>query len=685
MRCISSLLIAGTAMTPSFSVCAQETRPEEIIVTSTALRESALEIAQPAIVMGGDELRRKIASSIGETIATQPGVSATYFGPSSSRPVIRGLGGNRVLMLQDGVSALDVSSLSQDHAVAIESVLADQIEILRGPATLLFGSGAVGGVVNIVDGRIPTQFSADADRAALEARVDSASEERTLVGRLDLGSESIRVHVDGFDRETRDVDIPGYAFSSAEREEHLAEEPEERFERGVLENSASDTRGGALGFTAGAEDGFVGLAWSRFETDYGVPGGHEAHEEEEEEADEDTQEHAHENVGIEMRQDRFDLKAERALAIASLERARVRASYNDYEHQEIEGAEVGTRFEQQGLDVRLHLDHAPLAGWKGTLGVQYAHIDFTAIGAEAFSPPSETRQASLFVFEKRDLGDFTVELGARVENQTIKAESAMPIADYDKTALNISAGTVWDLAEHYSMALNLTRSQRHPQSAELYANGAHLAIARYEIGNPGLEEETANTADLTFHRHADFGVHWSISAFYNDFSDYIYGQDTGAEIDALPVFNYTQADAEFYGFEGEITLPVYTQDQNQVEIRIATDYVRGRLQDGGNLPQLPPWRYGIELHHERGPLHFGLEAYRYDDQDKVAANERATAGYTMLDADLSYRVPLGRTHLLVFLRASNLLDEEARRHTSPLKELAPLPGRSATIGLRMEM
>lgn len=684
MRCISSVLIASTAMTANISVSAQETRAEEIIVTSTALRESALDIAQPAIVMGGDELRRKIASSVGETIASQPGVSATYFGPSSSRPVIRGLGGNRVLMLQDGVSALDVSSLSQDHAVAIESVLADQIEILRGPATLLFGSGAVGGVVNVVDGRIPTDFSEQADRAALEARADSASEERTVVGRLDLGSSSFRVHVDGFNRETRDIDIPGYALSSRERVEHLEEEPEEEFERGVLEHSASDTRGGALGFTVGADDNFVGVAWNRFETEYGVPGGHEAHEEP---ASEDPQEeHAYEeHVGIDMRQDRFDLKAERALTLGALERARVRASYNDYEHREIEGDEVGTRFEQNGLDVRLQLDHAALAGWKGTFGVQYADVDFTASGAEAFTPPSTTRQTSLFLFEKREIGEFAFEMGTRVENQKIEAQSLVPLADYNETALNVSAGAVWDFTEHYSTALNLTRSQRHPQSAELYANGAHLAIARYEIGNAELEQETANTVDLTLHRHADFGIHWSISAFYNDFKDYIYAQDTGEEIDELPVFRYGQADAEFYGFEGEITLPLYAQEQNHFEVRLASDFVRGRLKQGGNLPQLPPWRYGIELHHERGPLHVGLEVYRYEDQDKLAPNERPTAGYTMLDADLSYRLPWGRADMLVFLRASNLLDEDARRHTSPLKELAPLPGRSATLGLRMEM
>lgn len=238
------IALAALLTAPSITSFAQESRPEEVIVTSTALRETSLDIAQPAAVLSGDELRRQIAASIGESIATQPGVSASYFGPSASRPVIRGLSGERVLMLEDGVSALDVSSLSVDHAVAVESVLADQIEILRGPATLLFGSGAVGGVVNVVDGRVPTDFSADADRFAFEVRGDTALDERTGVGRIDVGGERVRFHVDGFRRETDDVEIPGFAFSEAERAEHASEDP--AFDRGVLPNSDSESQGGVL-------------------------------------------------------------------------------------------------------------------------------------------------------------------------------------------------------------------------------------------------------------------------------------------------------------------------------------------------------------------------------------------------------------------------------------------------------
>lgn len=671
--------IASLAMLAGHSPHAQETQPEEIVVTSTALCETALEVAQPASVLGGDALRRQIASSLGETIASEPGVSATYFGPSSSRPVIRGLGGERVLMLHDGMSALDVSSLSQDHAVAVETVLADQIEILKGPATLLFGSGAVGGVVNVVDGRIPTDFTTDADRRSVELRGDTALDERSIVGRLELGGQSVRVHADAFRRETNDVSIPGYAFSAAERAEHLEEEAAATFTRGTLENSDSVTEGGAFGISLGGDRGFVGFAVGRYDTNYGVPAAHHEHTDEAEEQD-----GAHEaDLRIDMRQDRYDLKAERTLAFGALERVRLRASYNDYTHRELEGDEVGTVFEQNGLEMRGNLDHGDLAGWRGTLGVQYTETDFDARGEEAFVPASVLRQVALFAFEKRDFGPLSLELGARAENQRI--DPAGLDHRYDETATSLSAGLVWHFAEAYSLATNLTRSQRHPQSVELYANGPHLAIARFEIGAADLKKETAHTLDVTLHRHAEHSVHWTLSAYYNDFANFIYALDTGEEIASLPVFRYAQADAELYGFEGEITLPLYQAGDRHFEIRLASDYVRGRLGHGGDLPQMPPLRYGLELHYERGPLHLGAETYRYSRQEKVGPNERETAGYTLVDVDASYRLSFGADGtLLLFLRGSNLLDEDARRHPSPLKEIAPLPGRSLHAGIRVE-
>jgi iron complex outermembrane receptor protein len=682
--CLAGMVAAMTVILSPVRVQAQEIPVEEVVVSSTPLRESMRDIAQPVTVLGGDQLRREVATSIGETLASQLGVSATYFGPAASRPVIRGLGGDRVLMLQDGVAALDVSGLSEDHAVSIESVLADQVEILKGPATLLYGSGAVGGVVNVLDGRISGDFTGTpVSGGALEVRGDSALEERSVLGRLDLARGPLRVHVDGFRRETGEAKIPGYAFSAAERAEHEDEEEEgeaheEEFVRGRLENSDSETQGGALGFSLGDSSGFVGFAWSRFDTLYGVPAPHEHHEEGEEEEEE------HGDVRIDLLQDRYDFKAERIAPIGPFSAIRFRGTYNDYQHRELEGAELGTRFDQRALETRLTFEHAQRRqGWRGVFGVQYLDVDFAAEGAEAFVPPSVTRTLSAFAFEKRPFGDFTVELGARAENQRVAPAGIG--GHYDATAYSLSAGGLWALTDEHSVALSLARAQRHPQAAELYADGPHLATGQYEIGAAGLRRETAHTADLTLHRHTGAGLHWTVGAFYSDFSDYIFAAATGAEEDELPVFQYGQADARFHGFEAEIAVPLFLAPQRLFEVRLAADHVRGRLRSGGNLPRIPPLRYGAELHYEHGPLHLGMEIFIHDAQNRVAANERRTAGYTLLDADASYRFQTGgRSTLLAFLRASNLLDEEARRHTSPLKEIAPLPGRSVLAGLRME-
>ncbi len=683
--CLAGMAAAVTAGFSPLPVQGQEIPVEEVIVTSTPLRESMRDIAQPATVLGGDELRRVVATSIGETLASQLGVNATYFGPSASRPVIRGLGGDRVLMLEDGVAALDVSSLSQDHAVSIESVLAEQIEILKGPATLLFGSGAVGGVVNVLDGRIPGDFAAGpVTGGALEIRGDSALKERSVVGRLESGSGPLRMHLDGFHRETGDVGIPGFAFSSAERAAHEMQEEEggevhdDEFVRGRLENSDSRTRGGAAGFSLGDADGFVGLSWSRFDTNYGVPAPHEHHE------DGEAEEDATAGVRIDMLQDRYDLKAERTAGIGPFSAVRLRATYNDYEHRELAGTEVDTLFDQHALETRLTFEHArQRQGWHGVFGAQYLDVDFRVAGEEAFVPPSITRTLGIFLFEKRPFGNFTVELGARAERQKISPQGAG--SRYGATAYGLSAGGLWALTDEYSLALSLTRTQRHPQAAELYADGPHLAAGQHEIGVTSLDRETAHTADLTLHGHTGAGLHWTLGAFYNDFSDYIFSAPTAAQMDGLPVFQYGQGDARFHGLEAEMVVPLFVAADRLFEVRFATDFVRARLRDGTDLPRIPPLRFGAELHYEQGRLYLGLRAFVHQAQDHLAANERRTAGYSLLDADASYRFLVGgRASVLAFLRAGNILDEEARRHTSPLKEVAPLPGRSILAGVRME-
>lgn len=664
---IAVVAMLAAAQTPH-RAHAQESKVEEVVVTSTALRENPLEVAQPTSVVGGDELRRQIAASIGETLSGELGVSSTYFGPSASRPVIRGLGGYRVQVLQDGAAALDVSSLSQDHAVSIESVVAQQIEIIKGPAALLYGSGAAGGLVNVVTNRIPREPAKEPISGAVELRGDTATDERTGAFSLDGGTGMLVMHADYFHRETDDVKIPGFAQSTQLRRQLIddGEEPDDI--RGRIKNSASDTQGGAIGGSLAGDAGFAGASWSRYQSTYGIPGEAEAF--------------------IDMRQDRIDAKGDWNANGTWLDTLHLNGAYSDYTHTEFESPGVpGTTFNQNSYELRAAADHHWNSNWRGTIGAQYVDIDFEAIGEEAFVPPSLTHALSMFAFEEHHFDQWTLELGARAENQRIEPTGRSALPDYDKTAFNVSAGMVFKLAEDRAVALNVTRTQRHPQAAELYADGPHIAAGRVEIGNPNLDMETAYTVDLSL-RSTGKGIRWTLNAFFNDYDSYIYLNPTGeiapASEDSLPIFDYLQAAAKLYGYEAEVIFPLRGGSSSSLELRLASDYVRGKLNDGSNLPQIPPLRVGAGLHYEAGPWHSSVEAFYNTKQDDVIENELPTDGYTMLNLDVSYRMPFGNKHLLLFARGSNLLDEEARLATSPLKDIAPLPGRSLHIGARAE-
>lgn len=662
-------VLAGAIAAPALLVAtpavnAAEPRLEEVVVTAVALRKSPLEVAQPTAILTGDELRRQIATSIGETLSQELGVSSSYFGPTASRPVIRGLGGYRVQVLDDSISSLDVSSLSQDHAVSLESVVSQQIEIIKGPAALLYGSGAAGGLVNIVSNRIPDKRVETPISVAAELRGDTAIDERTAAASLDGGTGGFGLHVDYFDRETDDVQIPGFAQSQALREQLIEDGEVPSDVRDHVDNTASDTKGGAVGASYLADHGFAGLSWSRYETVYGIPGEEEAF--------------------IDMEQDRYDVKAQWTPGESAIDAIRFRGAYNDYTHTEFEApGEPGTIFNQKAYEARLVVDHHFGKAWNGTVGIQHVDVDFEAIGDEAFVPRSVSEATSIFGFEEWNFGDWTLELGARAENQTITPDSATGLPKSDETAISLSAGTVWKFESNHALALNVTRTERNPQAAELYADGPHIAAQRFEVGDPDLDKESAITADLSLRRTGE-GLGWVVSAFYNDYTDYIFPNPTGDIADDLPVFAYVQDDASFHGFEAELTIPLFENDTSHLDLRLASDYVRGKFKNGGDLPQIPPLRFGAGLHYDRDRWHAGVQAFYYDQQDKIADNELPTDSFTMMDLDVSYRMPVAAGDLFVFLRGTNLLDEEARQHASPLKDSVPLPGRSLHIGLRGE-
>ncbi len=643
---------------------------DELFVTAGPDPRSQLEVAQPTSVLSGEDLDLRRQATLGETLAEEPGVSSTYFGPGASRPVIRGLGGDRVRVLSDGVGSADASSASPDHAVSVDPLSAQRIEVLRGPATLLYGSSAVGGVVNVLDGRIPDYVPA-AVTGQVEIAGGSVAEERSGAVSLDGGGGRLAWHVDYLARETDDYEIPGRAELEAEHEIQPSN---------VLPNSALESEAGAFGLSWIGDDSYVGVSLSGYDTLYGVPGAHH-HEEE-------GEEHEGEAVRIDLEQRRFDLRGEHGGAaglrgLGGLFRGvKYRLGVTDYEHAELEGTEVGTRFTNESWEGRLELVQERRGILTGSIGAQLASSDFAAAGAEAFVPPSVTDSWALFAFEELALSErVRLQLGGRLERQEIDPES--DDAGRADDGLSGSAGLVWDPSEGYSVGLSAARSERLPAATELYADGPHAATRAFEIGDPGLDTETSLGVDLSL-RKREGRLTGVLNLFANRFDGYVFEDFTGEEEDGLPVVRFEQEDAEFYGAELDAVARVAQIGEAHLDLRFGADLVRSELTATGEpLPRIPPvsGHLGLDFHH--GPLRAMAEAIRAEEQDQTAENETPTAGYTLVNASVSYRLFLGRTVTDLILRGRNLGDEEARNHVSFLKDVAPLPGRDVSLALRL--
>ena len=654
---------------------------EAIVVRATPLRQTSDQVIAPVAILSGAELDAAKAVTLGGSTSGLPGVQTTSFGPGVGRPVIRGMDGPRVSILSDGMGAADVSNVSQDHAVSIEPFLANQIEVLKGPRTLLYGPGAIGGIVNVADGRIPESAPANGFSGRAELNLDSVSDGRTGMARLDAGSDNFAVHVDGLHRRTDDFETPV----------------------GLLENSAIETRAGAIGASVFGDWGFVGASISRFLTDYGLPIGahahdHDDHDDHAGEGDHDDDDHDDEEfVRIGMRQTRHDIKAGLNDPFPGVQTLRFAWSHTDYSHTEFEGHEVGTRFFADTNEFRTELVHAPLAGWRGVIGVQASDRDFEAIGEEAFVPPTRTRNLGLFLTEQREWDRLVLEFGARADRTRLRPGdfAGHDHDDHDEgddhvhdleprsfTSTSFSLGARWRLDDAWHLNLNLDRAQRAPVEEELFADGPHIATASFEVGDDHLGKETANQAELGVHFHSD-RVEAKFAAFVNRFNDYIYLADTGLEEDDLPVRQWTQADARFHGFEGEAIFHLSRRENMHWDLRVWGDTVRARLSEGGNLPRIPAARFGTSLLWKNDVVRASIGAVRYFEQDNNAELESATAGFTLVNAHAAWMLPgTDRGGLEIFANANNLTDRTARLSTSYIKDIAPLPGRSIVVGVR---
>ncbi|MDX1503650.1 MAG: TonB-dependent receptor [Thermoanaerobaculia bacterium] len=638
---------------------------ERIVVTASPDARGELDLAAPVSVLEGRELALEVQATLGESLAREPGVSSSYFAPGASRPVIRGLGGDRIKMMENGLDTLDASSTSPDHAVATDPLLAERVEVVRGPATLLYGSNAIGGVVNVLDGRIPDAPRAGGLTGTADLRVGTAADERAAAVSLDGGGGNWAWHADLLTRETGDVEIPGRASVEPGDE---GSSPE-----GVLPNSDLRSRSGGVGASYFFGDrGYLGVSVRGLDTEYGVPGSGHGHGEDEEEPG------VEEGVRIDLEQRRLDFEGSFDRPFEGIETARLRLGVVDYEHAEIEGGgEVGTRFFNDAWEGRLALLQRRRGPHSGSFGLQVRSRELEAVGEEAFISPAQSRNLGLFTFQELDRGRVRYQLGLRYEVQeTAVRAPGLPDRDFD--ALSASLGLVWQPAPAYSLGASLARSVKMPNGEELYSNGPHFATSAFEIGDPALREETSVGVDVTL-RKVEGRVTGALNLFANDLSGFIFQAFTGAEEDGLPVLLWSQADAAFRGAELDLSILLAQSDHASWDLDLLWDVVRAELDDGGDLPRIPPQRFGAGLHYRGDRLAAGADVKLVDDQRRVAPDETPTAGYTLVNANLSYRFVFDTYFLDLIIKGTTLTDREARVHTSFVKDDVPLPGRNLSL------
>mgnify|MGYP002784543322 CR=1 FL=1 len=636
-----------------------------VLVTGNPLGSEQL--ASPATVLAGPGLLLRRAGSLGDTLDGLPGVSASRFGPNASRPVIRGLDGDRIRVLNNAGATLDASALSFDHAVPIDPLVVERIEVLRGPAALLYGGSAIGGVVNAIDNRIPDK-PVDGVGGALELRGGGAARERGAGALIETGGPGFAIHADAFKRRTDDLRVPSF--------DRPIDGGSERRDRIV--NSASDAEGGALGASLLWDRGHLGAAVDTYRNGYGVV--------------------VEDDVTIKMRRDKLALAGEWRRPDGPLRTLRGRAQFTDYEHTEFEGAEVGTVFRNRGHDARFEAEHAPLGALKGVVGLQLEDGDFEAVGDEAFVPGSRTRQAALFAYEELALaGASRISFGARVERSRVAADADDrfgPARERRYTTTSAALGGVLDLAGRigpgWQASANLAWTERAPTSYELYADGLHIATAAYERGDDRQDEERGANLDLAL-EWRDGVNRLRAGAFASRYANYIALLPTGepdVEDDGefFPVYAFRGVKARLWGLEFEAARRVVDGPQGRLDLDATLDLVRATNRSSGEpLPRIAPARLTLGARWQHHGWTLRGELRRAAPQKRVPADDLPTDGHTLVNLSASKSLTLGGLDALAFLRIDNLSDELAYNAASiaTVRVLSPLPGRSVAAGLRV--
>lgn len=658
----------------SISFATEDTVTELEAVTVTASKP--IEVISPTTVISDDELAMKIGNSIGDTLKNELGISNQSFGPGVGTPVIRGQSGSRVKVLSNGIGSNDVSSISPDHASSVEPLLAERIEVLRGPAALLYSGGAMGGIVNVVDNRIPSRIADKLLSGGLEQRFDSTSDETSTTMKIEGGKDHLAYHLDGFYRHRNNMDIGGSGIDSAkvaitDPSLTVVDNP-----KGYLHNTGAEAISGSAGLSWVGTPGFAGLSINNLDNNYGIaPNGN-----------------GEEKVRIALRQQKYDFKSELNNPFKFAKTIRTRLGYTDYQHTEIANGEAGAFYTNKSYEGRIELSHQDLGLLHGIVGFQAQANDFNAIEkltGESIVPRSDINTYSAFVLESFELGSVTYQFGTRIEPTNIQPDG---FANLNYTPVSASASALWKLDQRNSLNLALTRSSRAPQVQELLANGYHDATRSYEHGDLNLGLETAYNLDLGYRFKTDW-LRAEFDLFHNWAGDYIYQQRNGQFVDELghacvtdcvPVLQSAQADAIFKGYEAKLILPMMENHYGLLDLTLFSDYTRGQFRNGANVPRMPPLRYGLQLDYNQNRFTSYLRLTRAEDQAYVGEFDTSSAGYFLLNVGVNYQLKATENaKLMLFAKGNNLLNENIRNSTSYLRNFAPEAGRGAEVGFRL--
>ncbi|WP_244831009.1 TonB-dependent receptor [Caballeronia sp. TF1N1] len=668
------LLVTAVARGQTAAGNVTDTALTPVFVTANPLGSNQL--MSPSSALDGDALALRRGDSLGETLNGLPGVSTTTYGPMVGRPIIRGMDGDRIRILQNGVAAFDASSLSYDHAVPQDPLSVERVEIVRGPAALLYGGNAIGGVVNTIDNRIPREPIKGVSGQA-DASYGGANDARAGAALVEGGNGQFAFHVDAFDRETSKERVPGFTHSDRQR---ALDGPDAQEPYGSIPNSDGRWHGGAVGTSYTWADGYAGVSYNGYEANYGSV--------------------AEDDVRLRMHQDHVTAASEIRNLQGPFSQLKFNFGYTDYEHKEIDDGETGTTFRNHGYEARIEARHKKIGPFDGAIGVQLSQNTFSALGDEALVPTSQPTSAALFGLEEWAVNDaLTLSVGARYEHVKIdptaggneKFASAM---SRDFNAGSVSAGALFKLNPIWSVVGNLAYTERAPTYYELFANGPHDATGQYLIGNQDAQKEKAVSTDVSL-RFASGPNKGSAGVFYSRFRNYLTEFNTGRLVndddtpvapgtdDALDEAVYRGVRAEFYGIELDGKWRVLDQGAHRLDVEVVADYTHARNVDTGEaLPRISPLRTTLALDYGYGPYGARAEMVHAWAQHRVPENDLPTGSYTTLGLTLTYKFRVGPTDWLAYVRGQNLTNQEVRYASSVVRDIAPEGGRSVMIGLR---